>query len=45
MTSDANAECNNYLNDIKSVVNTDLRFVTGGSNYLVDLMLHGLTHS
>ena len=43
-TSDANRECAEYLNSPKSVINTNLRFVTGGSTYLTDLYLHNLTY-
>lgn len=41
---DSNEECRKYLESPRSVLNTDMRFITGGSNYLVDLMLHALTH-
>jgi hypothetical protein len=41
---DGNEECAEYLSSTKSVINTDLRFITGGSNYLVDLWLHAVTH-
>lgn len=41
---DANSECANYLNSPRSVINTDLRFITGGATYLVDLMLHAMTY-
>lgn len=41
---DSNQECAEYLQSTRSVINTDLRFVTGGSNYLIDLWLHNLTH-
>jgi len=41
--SDANQEISDYLNSPRSVINTDLRFITGGSNYLIDLMLHNMT--
>lgn len=44
-TDDANREIAEYLNSPRSVINTDLRFVTGGSNYLIDLMLHSMTHA
>lgn len=40
---DVNHECAAYLASPASVINTDLRFITGGSNYLIDLMLHNLT--
>lgn len=41
---DANDECAAYLKTTRSVINTDLRFITGGSNYLIDLQLHCLTY-
>jgi hypothetical protein len=41
---DCNRECAEYLASPKSVINTDLRFITGGSNYLIDLWLHAVTH-
>jgi hypothetical protein len=41
---DANRECADYLQSTRSVINTDLRFITGGSNYLIDATLHNLTH-
>lgn len=41
---DGNQECAEYLQSKRSVINTDMRFVTGGSTYLIDLFLHALTH-
>ena len=43
-TRDANLECATYLNSTRSIINTDLRFMTGGSTYLTDLFLHCLTY-
>jgi hypothetical protein len=43
-SSDGNRECAEYLNSKQSVINTDLRFITGGSSALVDLFLHALTY-
>lgn len=41
--SDSNRECDEYLSSMKSVINTDLRFISGGSVYLTDLFLKNLT--
>ena len=40
---DSNRECADYLNSIRSVINTDLRFVKGGSTYLIDQMIYAMT--
>lgn len=42
--ADSNEENAQYLQSPKSVIDTDLRFITGSSNYLVDSFLHSLTH-
>lgn len=44
LTNEANEECAKYLESPRSILNTDLRFITGGSTYLVDLQLHVLTY-
>lgn len=44
-SKDGNEECAHYLTTARSVVNTDLRFISGGSNYLIDLCLHAMTHA
>lgn len=43
-TADANKECSDYLNKTRSVINTDLRFITGSGVYLTDIFLHNLTY-
>lgn len=42
-SSDANAECEEYLNSPRSIISTDLRFISGGFNYLSELFLFNLT--
>lgn len=43
-TTDANRECSEYLSKNRSIINTDLRFITGSGIYLTDIMLHNLTY-
>lgn len=44
MADDSNEEITQYLNSPRSVVDTDMRFITGGGNYLTNLTLHNLTY-
>lgn len=42
--ADANEEIAQYLDSVKSVIDTDLRFVSGAMNYLQAQVLHCLTY-
>lgn len=44
MADDSNDEITRYLSSPRSIVDTDMRFITGGSTYLTELSLHNLTH-
>lgn len=44
-SADGNEECREYLNSVRSIIDTDFRFVSAGGNYLIDLMLNSLTHA
>jgi hypothetical protein len=43
--SDVNTEISDYLNDPKSILNTDLQFTLGSTTYLQSAWLHCLTYS
>lgn len=44
MADDSNEEIAAYLNSPRSILDTDMRFITGGGNYLTNLTLHNLTY-
>lgn len=43
LTDDANMECAAYLNSPRSVLSTDLRWIAGSGNYLIETTLFNLT--
>ena len=44
LADDSNAEIADYLNSPRSILDTDMRFITGGGTYLTNLTLHNLTY-